>query len=46
MKFSRRRTLQRMDKTTDLRLPWEEETDTAGKVKRREGKRGEEEERN
>jgi hypothetical protein len=33
-----------MDKTTDLRLPWEEEIDTAGEVKRREGKRGEEEE--
>lgn len=28
-----------MDKTTDLRLPWEEEIDTAGEVKRREGKR-------
>jgi hypothetical protein len=27
-----------MDKTTDLRLPWEEEIDTAGKVKRREGR--------
>jgi hypothetical protein len=29
-----------MDKTTDLRLPWEEETDTAGKVKRRAGSEG------